>query len=245
MTRPTHIFIPTKTWSVWRSDRRLHPLPPFRDRAVLWRHRAFLRKLSKPALTRLEWMIWYERNDKNALALCRHYGITPKTFWKWKKRFNELDFSTLEERSRVPLHKRTRTITSQEEVRIIDLRRRYLRYGKEKLARIYATHFGSVISAWKVQKVIEKYRLYYHPKKNARVQARRRRAHKKKRIAQLALRHRTGFLFRIDTVVRHWLGKALYTLTAIDANSRLAFAHTYTTHSSRAAADFLCRCICS
>jgi transposase InsO family protein len=211
------------------------------DKAVLWRNRALQRKLSRPALARLEWMIWYERHDRDASLTARHYGISPKTFWKWKKRFNERDFSTLEERSRAPLRTRVRTITQQEEVRIVDLRREHLRWGKEKIALSYRERWREPMSAWKVQKVIEKYRLYYHPAKNARTQAKRRRAQKKKRIAELSLKRRTGFLFRIDTVVRYWHGTKRYILTAIDNTSKIAFAHMYTTHSSRAAADFLCR----
>ena len=211
------------------------------NRHILWRKRAILRKLSRPALARLEWLIWYEQHGRNAQATARHYGVSPKTFWKWKKRFNELDLSTLEECSRVPVRRRTRTITQQEEVRIVDLRRTYLRYGKEKLSRIYATRYGSSLSAWKVQKTIEKHRLYYHPAKNARTQAKRRRAQKKKRIAELSMKRRAGFLFRIDSIVRYWHGTRRYILTAIDDTSKVAFAHMYTSHSSRAAADFLCR----
>ena len=240
--RPPHVFINRRTWTLWRFDRtRKITLPPHRDKAVLWRNRASLRKLSRGAMARLEWMIYYERNDRDAGLTARHYGISGKTFWKWRRRFNELDLSTLEEKSRVPIRKRTRTITQQEEVRIIDLRRTYLRYGKEKLARLYATRYGEPVSAWKVQKVIEKYRLYYHPRKNARTQAKRRRAQKKKRIAELSLKNRTGFLFRIDSIVRYWHGTKRYILTAIDNTSKLAFAHMYPSHSSQAAADFLCR----
>jgi putative transposase len=239
--RPPHVFIDSATWNLRRSDRRYSLLPPYLDKAVLWRNRAALRKLTREASARLEWMIYYERHGKNALQTARHYGIAPKTFWKWRKRFREDDLATLEEFSRVPRSKRTRTITQQEEVRVIDLRRTYLRYGKEKLARVYADRYGQEISAWKVQKTIEKHRLYYHPAKNARTQAKRRRAQKKKRIAELAMKKRAGFLFRIDSIVRYWAGTKRYILTAVDNTSKVAFARMYTSHSSRAAADFLCR----
>jgi transposase len=214
---------------------------PFRDKAILWRTRAREHRLSRGALTRLEWMIWYERNGHNALLLARHYGIAPKTFWKWKRRFNERVLVSLEERTRIPVKKRTRTVTGEEEARIIDLRKKHLRYGKEKISRLYHTRFGMPISAWKVQKVIEKYALYYHPKKNERTQAKRRRATLKKRITTLTLKPRAGFLFRLDTIVRYVAGTKRYILTAIDNVSKVAFAHAYPTHSSRAAADFLCR----
>lgn len=238
--RPPYVFISTHDWTLHRTDRR-YQLPLYRDRAVLWRNRAALRKLSRGAMARLEWMIYYERHDKDAPLTARHYGIAPKTFWKWRKRFNEGDLSTLEERSRVPVHKRTRMVTQQEEVRIVELRRSHLRWGKEKLAIAYKERWNEPVSAWKVQKVIERYNLYYHPAKNARTQAKRRRAQKKKRIVELSLRKRTGFLFRIDSIVRYWHGTKRYILTAVDNVSKIAFAHMYTSHSSRAAADFLCR----
>ena len=168
--RPPHVYLWRGTLyrTDWARDRQY---PKLMDRHVRWRNRAKLRRLSREACSRLEWMIYYERHDKNALQTARHYGIAPKTFWKWRKRFREDDLATLEEFSRVPLNKRTRTITQQEEVRVIDLRRTYLRYGKEKLARVYTERYGASMSAWKVQKTIEKHRLYYHPAKNARTQA--------------------------------------------------------------------------
>lgn len=186
-------------------------------------------------------MIWYERHDKDASRTARHYGISGKTFWKWHGRFDEWNLASLEERSRSPLRKRIRTTTEHEELRIIELRKEHLRWGKEKIARAYTEKFGQKVSAWNVQKTIEKYRLYYHPAKNARTQAKRRRAQKKKRIAELALKKRAGFLFRMDSIVRYWHGTKRYILTAIDNASKIAFAHMYTSHSSRAAADFLCR----
>ena len=239
--RPPYVFINSRKWHLYRTDVRFGNLSLHRDRAVLWRNRARMRKLSRGAMTRLEWMIYYERNQRDAGLTARHYGISGKTFWKWRKRFNELDLSTLEERSRVPLRRRVRTITQQEEVRIVDLRRSHLRWGKEKLAIAYQDRWREPVSAWKVQKVIAKYQLYYHPAKNARTQAKRRRAQKKKRIAELSLKNRAGFLFRIDSIVRYWHGTRRYILTAVDHASKVAFAHMYTTHSSRAAADFLCR----
>lgn len=211
------------------------------DRHASWRNRGKQRKLSRGAMARLEWMIHFERHEENAQKTARHFGIAPKTLWKWKKRFDERDLSTLEERSRVPARKRMRTITEREEVRIVDLRRSHLRWGKEKIALVYAKRYGSSVSAWKVQKVIERYRLYYNPAKNARIQSRRQKAGKKRRIAMLKMRNRSGFLFRIDSVVRYWFGTKRYILTAIDNASRFAFARMYTSHSSRAAADFLCR----
>lgn len=210
------------------------------DKAVRLRKQAEVLHLSPEAKRRLEWFLFHSTCD-NVLLTCRHFGIAPKTFYKWKALYNEGNIRTLEDRSKIPHRKRHREMSGIEEERIIALRKAHLRYGKEKIARYYATMHGTVISSWKVQKVIEKYKLYYHPAKNARTQAKRRKAEKKKRIAELPLRKRTGFLFRLDTVVRYWHGTKRYILTAIDTASRIAFAHMYESHSSKSSADFLRR----
>jgi hypothetical protein len=93
--RPPYVFIDSRRWHLYRTDVRFGKLPLHQDRAVLWRNRARLRKLSRGALARLEWMIYYERHARDAGLTARHYGISGKTFWKWRKRFNERDLSTL------------------------------------------------------------------------------------------------------------------------------------------------------
>ncbi len=45
-------------------------------------------KLSKNAKQRLKWMDWYFSHGKNARATCRHFGISPDTFYTWFGRYN-------------------------------------------------------------------------------------------------------------------------------------------------------------
>ena len=205
------------------------------------RQMAKILNLSPQAKTRLDWFMWFSNHGQDVALACRHFGIPKKTWYKWAKRYDPLHLQSLEARSRAPLRKRQRQISAHQRLRIITLRQAHLRYGKEKLVRLYRDLYNEPISSWHVQKVIEQTGLYYHPKKNARTQAKRRRASAKKRITELRLTKRTGFLFRIDSVVRYWAGTKRYILTAVDNVSKLAFAHMYTTHSSRAAADFLRR----
>lgn len=40
--------------------------------------------LSKPARQRLQWFDYYKRCC-NAAQVCRHFGISRKTFYKWRK----------------------------------------------------------------------------------------------------------------------------------------------------------------
>ena len=196
--------------------------------------------LSPNARKRLRWMDHY-RQCGNAALTCRYFGISRKTFYVWKGRYNPKDLSTLETHSSAPLRRRQRTTTAEQEIRIIALRRRYIRYGKMKLARYYEDTYGAPMSSWHIQKVIEKKGLYYHPAKPARIARKRRNAVKKKRITELKKLRLSGFLLCLDVVVIYWNGMKRYIFTAIDHTSKIAFARMYGAKSSRSAADFLLR----
>jgi transposase InsO family protein len=206
-----------------------------------WRKQAVLLALSKDARTRLEWFIWYETKGKNTSRTARHFGISRQCFLKWQKRFDGKNLRLLETHSRAPRQVRQKTITPEEEGRIIRLRQCHLRWGKLKLAILYQRTYGTHISSWKVQYTIKKHRLYFHPKQNERTQAKRRRSKEKKRITTLVKKPFPGFLIALDTMVLWVQGQKRYVFTVIDTVSKIAFARMYTTKSSKNAADFLNR----
>jgi transposase InsO family protein len=209
-----------------------------------WRRTAQALKLSKGAQSRLEWVIFYEtKGERNARLTARHFGIAPKTFYHWKNRFDETNLCLLEERSRAPVKRRMREYTPLQYSRVVALRQKRIRYGKMKLLTLYQTHYpgDKHITSWKVQCIIERSGLYYHPVKQARINRKRVLSAKRKRITDLKKKSRTGFLLCLDTIVRYVHGQKRYTLTAIDRYSKLAFARMYTTHSSNSARDFLYR----
>lgn len=220
---------------VWRSVR------PSLSRAARLRQVAEVLALSKPARTRLEWMLWYEGHGRNALATGRHFGIAPKTFYKWRALFQEGNLRTLEDRSRAPHRKRQRETTREVELRIVALKRAHIRYGKAKIATLYATQYGGAVSQWKVQKTIEAHRLYYHPVKQARINRKRQRSVNRKRITDLKTKPLTGFLLCLDTVVIYWKSAKRYIFTAVDKHAKVAFARMYRTKSSLSSRDFLVR----
>lgn len=215
------------------------------DKYTRWRKMAKeTLKLSRDAQGRLEWIIWYETTGKrNVLATCRHFHIAPKVFYTWKNRFDGIHLELLEDRSKAPKKRREKEITTEEEMRIVDLRKRHIRWGKEKLAVVYQNTHGHPISSWKIQYTIMKYKLYWNPKKNHRTQAKRRRSHEKKRITELQKQPVAGYLIALDTIVIYWNGLKRYILTAIDTTSKIAFARMYTSKSSKNAADFLRRMV--
>jgi putative transposase len=208
---------------------------------VRWRKQAAALGLSKGARARLEWFIWHKGHAENASLTARRFGLSRKTFWKWDTRFDRKDLRTLEEVSRAPRHVRQKEITPEEEGRVIALRQAHIRWGKMKLAVVYKSTYGTTISSWKAQYTIKKHGLYFHAKKNAQTQAKRRRSKEKKRITELQKKPFPGYLVAFDTIVLWIDGTKRYIFTAIDTVSKVAFARMYTTKSSRNAADFLNR----
>ena len=214
------------------------PLLAKRER---WRKQSDVLGLSKDARKRLEWFTWYEEHGKDASLTARHFGVSRQCFHEWKKRFDGVNLRTLESKSCAPMHVRQKEITSEEEGRVILLRQAHMRWGKMKLKRLYENTYKTSISSWKVQYTVQKYRLYFHPQKNAQTQAKRRRSHEKKRITELKRKPFPGHLAALDTMVL-WIGnQKRYVFTAIDTVSKIAFAMMYTTKSSKNAADFVRR----
>ncbi len=232
---PTRPRFPIHWRPVFRSER------PTLDRATRLRKVADLLALSKPAKTRLEWLLWYEANGRNVLATCRRFGISPKTFYKWRKVFRDDHLRSLEDRPKAPKARRTRELPREVELRIVALKREHIRYGKVKIATLYATRYGEPVSTWKVQKVIEAHRLYYHPAKQARVNRKRQRSGQRKKITELKTRPFPGFLLCLDTIVLYWGGLKRYLFTAVDKHAKVAFARMYTTKSTINSRDFLAR----
>lgn len=213
-----------------------------------WRKVADIFKLSKQAKLRLEWIIYYQ--EHNATETANHFGISRKTFYKWYGAFdrdNIYSLYKLEDKSRAPIHVRQREITSQQQLRVIQLRKRHIRYGKMKLEKIYQQIYQEKISSWHVQKVIEEKQLYYNPIKTAKITRRRKRAQKKKRITELQLaklpfyKKKPGYIICIDTIVIYWNNIKRYIFTAIDKFGKAAFARVYNSKSSYNAKDFLSR----
>ena len=205
----------------------------------------FIRDMAKDvssheAKLRLEWIIYYHTvGCKNASETAKHFGISRKTFHKWLTRFNERNLKTLESQSKKPKNTRRWAITLKEEGRIRRLRKSHMTWGKLKIARLYKRRYGTYISSWKVQRVIEKYNLY--PDVPTTPNGRKKSKTNKIRIQKLKPKAITGFLVHLDTIVLYYNGIRRYIITAIDDVSRVAYARMYKSASSKSAQDFLQR----
>ena len=168
------------------------------DKYTRWKKTAEALKLSKQAKNRLEWFIYYEtKGQYNASLTSRYFGISTKTFHKWKKIFNPANLRTLEDKSKAPKSKRQRQITSLEESRVILLRKKHIRWGKMKLKRLYRNTYSEDISSWKIQYTIKRYKLYFNPIKNEQLQKKRKRNQAKKRITELKKKPFPGYLIAL------------------------------------------------
>jgi putative transposase len=98
-----------------------------------WRLRR-IRDISKEASRRLKWFDYYFANDRNARLTCRHFDISPQTFYRWKRRYDSEHLESLEDVSHRPKRVRQPTYSVELVEAVIKLRERYPRWGKDKLA---------------------------------------------------------------------------------------------------------------
>jgi putative transposase len=89
-------------------------------------------ELSRAAQVRLGWMDFYRKTENVALT-CRHFGISRQTFYRWRRRYQPLDLTSLEERSHCPHHRRQPTWSFPLERKVLTLRLQFPRWGKDKL----------------------------------------------------------------------------------------------------------------
>jgi transposase len=90
--------------------------------------------LSPAAKRRLAWFDFYHTHDHNARLTCRHFALSPRTFYKWKARFNPRDLSSLEDRSRRPKRLRSSPLPQATVEKVIALRKEFPAWSKYKLA---------------------------------------------------------------------------------------------------------------
>ncbi len=218
----------------WR--RALRPQTTFEH----WRSLAQYWGVSAQAKERLEWLIFYHTvGQQNARRTAAHFGISAKTFHKWKRRFDPRRVQSLEAQPRAPKKRRTWQVTPLEQERIIGLRKRYPKYGKAKLKVLYQQAYQTSISTWKIERVIRRFHLYPDPAQAAK-RAKRQRAKPKTRIHQVP-DLADMLLWHVDTIQIWWYGQRRYIFTALEHRARLGFARVYPSASSQHATDFLKR----
>ncbi len=204
--------------------------------------------LSSSAQVRLEWIILYFTiGKKNVSHTASYFGISRKTLHKYLARFDETNLNSLEERSRAPLQKRQKTVTAQEEDRIKQLREKTrCKRGKKKLQRSYWNKYHEKVSTDKIQQTIDKFHLYAN-RAERQAQIKKNKRQKKDqikiRIHQFEKKEELGYLWHTDTIVIHWYSQRRVIFTALEDQTKIAYARVYSSGTSRSAKDFLQRLI--
>lgn len=115
---------------------------PMRYKGFLVPRRRYISRLFQADITagatrRLAWMDYYQKTG-NARLTCRHFGITPDTFYRWKRRYQPKNLKSLEENPQTRRPHRVRVPTTDPYLveLIQSLREKYPRWGKEKIARL-------------------------------------------------------------------------------------------------------------
>jgi len=108
-----------------------------------------------------------------------------------------------------------------------------------KIRRLYHRKFDQSISSWKVQLVIEKYRLQRKPNKNDRYF--KKQSISKRKTVELKKQQVAGFLVAFDSIVIYRNDLKRYIVTGIDTVSKIAWARMYKSHSSATAKDLFIR----
>ena len=204
---------------------------------------ARLTELSKMARQRLKWMDYYRAHGNNAALTSRYFGISRQTFYRWKRRYNPRDLSSLESRSHRPHRLRKPTWSRELALSVLHLREQYPRWGKDKLVvllrrqgwRPSTSMVGRILTRLKARGVLRE-------PPWARISTRKRlwkRPYAVRKPKGYSLKN-PGDLVQVDTLdVRPLPGVVLKHFTARDVVSRWDVLEVHTRATATIAKGFL------
>jgi len=199
--------------------------------------------ISKGAQKRVKWFDYYENNGRNARLTCRHFGISPDTFYLWKERYDPRDLRTLEDRSHRPHHVRRPTWSTEVAEAVLKLREEYPRWGKEKIA-ILLKKQGMTVSASMIGRIIKSLKekgILQEPLPNF-ISARKRQKKRPYAVRKPKdyIAGEPGDIVEVDTLdIRPLPGLIIKQFTARDIVSRWDVIRASTTATASAATNFI------
>jgi len=200
---------------------------------------AVIYNLSPAGEQRLKWIDFYASHKRNARLTCRHFGITPKTFYKAKNRYKTDSYNGLNDRSRKPLRFRQSKIPLEVVRQIVELREKHPTWSKYKLGACLRFK-GIKISDSSVGRVLKK-KGKIDDNLSQKKQRVYKRSQKKLRIdGEIFWLRKPGDLIQIDVkhFTYHW-GITRYQFTAIDCVTKLRVLRLYTSKTARNGKEFL------
>ena len=197
-------------------------------------------ELTQKELDRLRAITIYN-TTKDVCLVCKTYGISRATLYRWLRRYDPTDLNSLRNKSRRPLRTR-RPQWSRELIDLVkQLRRLYPRWGKDKLAVLIKTQ-GVNTSASTVGRII-----WYLKKRGDLVEPSTRVKSTKRRKRYYAIRKpknwevsKPGDLVQVDTLdIRPLPGIVLKQFTARDLISKWDVIEARSRATSHTAKEFL------
>lgn len=198
-------------------------------------------ELSQKELDRLRAIrLW--RQTKDARLVCETFGTSRATLYRWIKRFDPRDMTSLKERSRRPRRLRKPAWSHELTMEVKALRRQYPRWGKEKITALL------VPRGWHVSESTVGRILSYLKRRGDLVEPRRRAISSKRRIQRpYAVRKpkdyipkSPGDLVQIDTLdIRPLPWVILKQFTARDVISKWDVIEARYRATARTAKEFI------
>jgi len=192
--------------------------------------------ISSQAKQRLRWFDYHHKHN-NVRLVCRYFGIPPKTFYKWHKRFKKLGIRGLDDVSRKPKRFRQSQVPLAWIALVKQLRTKYPYYSKYKLMVILKRDYDIIVSPSTIGRIIVKYQLFFSsPIKPKRL---RHRAVVKQRLPKDFKLTAPGDLVETDTKHVYFFGLKRYFFVGIDCFTKRLAVHIGTTPSSKQASILL------
>ena len=125
-------------------------------------YRIYPKKLSREAKLRLKVLeYYYGKANRNVSLTSRYFGVSRNFVYKWIKRCNRWDLSTLEDKSRRPKHTRSVQYDFNTVQIIRKIRKEYPSFSAVKVSVILLRDYAIELSAATVGRIIKRFNLFF------------------------------------------------------------------------------------
>jgi transposase InsO family protein len=196
--------------------------------------------LTVKAKQRLKIIDWMRAHNNNISLTARRFGYNRETIRIWKKKFDTVGMTALNDKSHRPKNFRQSKIDWKITNEIIKIRKEYPAWSKYKIAAIIRRK-GMIISASTIGRILKKKGLI-----NKKISKKRYKAAKnpKQRYPKGLRIVSAGDMVQIDTKFVTLLGgRIIYQFTAIDVLTKQRILRYYSSLMSKNGADFLRICV--
>lgn len=197
--------------------------------------------ISQKAKQRLKWFDYYHSHGRNARLTCRHFGISPDTFYRWKRRFKPGLLGTLESSSTRPTSVRQSRVPYDTIMQIIRLRKQDMALSKYKIASLLIRDHGIQLSASSIGRILAQRGLIEEARLIKGIK-RRKRVNWKIPRNRITAEHRyksPGHLVQVDTKHLIILGRTFYQFIAVDCFTRIGYSRIYSGSTTTNGKDFI------